>query len=101
MNRFAPTTLLKLFLLATIAVLTCTSGVHGQQAPELFTYAELIQLYETPNLPEALQTKLDRLLATPFVSNVASKNVPVLPESPRLGTFVRVVQWNIERGIEY
>ena len=94
---------LKLFLLATVAALMCTSTVHGQQAPELFTYAELIQLYETPNLPEALQVKLDRLLKTPFVSNAASarRGDLVLPESPQLGTFVRVAQWNIERGIEY
>src|SRR5215211_5340796 len=107
MNRFAPTILrtrcacaLKLLFLATIAVLTCTSTLYGQQAPELFTYAELIQLYETPNLPDALQAKLDRLLTTPFVSNVVSAHVPVLPKSPQLGTFVRVVQWNIEPGIE-
>ena len=94
---------LKLCLLATIVALTCTSAVHAQQAPELFTYAELIQLLETPNLPEALQVKLNRLLTTPFVSNAASarRGDLVLPESPQLGTFVRVVQWNIERGIEY
>lgn len=106
MNRIAPTTpqcasALKLFLLAIIAALTCTSTVYGQQAPELFTYAELTRLYETPNLPDSLQAKLDRLLTTPFVSNTASAHVSTLPKSPQLGTFVRVVQWNIERGIEY
>ncbi len=110
MNRITPTTLrtrcgsaLKLLLLAIIAALTCTSAVHGQPAPELFTYAELIQLYETQNLPANLQVKLDRLLTTPFVSNAASarRGELVLPESPQLGTFVRVVQWNIERGIEF
>jgi hypothetical protein len=110
MNRITPTTLrtqcrsaLKLLLLAIIAALTCTSAAHGQPAPEFFTYAELIQLYETQNLPNALQVKLDRLLTTPFVSNAASRRGGelVLPESPHLGTFVRVVQWNIERGIEY
>jgi len=92
---------LKLFLLTIIAALTCTSTVYGQQQPELFTYAELTQLNETQNLPEALQVKLDRLLATPFVSNNSSRRAPALPHTPQLGTFVRVVQWNIERGIEY
>ncbi len=107
MNRIAPTTprtsAPTLFLLAIITALTCASTVHGQPAPELFTYTELIQLYETPNLPESLQAKLDRLLRTPFVSNAASVRGGdlALPANPRLGTFVRVVQWNIERGIEY
>ena len=85
-----------IFLLTIIAA----SAVYGQQAPELFTYAELVQLYDTEKLPNDLQVKLDRLLTTPFVSNTASTRV-VLPKSSKLGTFVRVVQWNIERGIEF
>jgi endonuclease/exonuclease/phosphatase family metal-dependent hydrolase len=97
MNRFAPTARRTVFLLVFLSL---TSAVYGQQAPELFTYSELVQLYETRNLPEPLQAKLDRLLTTPFVSNVASGRVQ-LPHSPELGAFVRVVQWNIERGIEY
>lgn len=99
MNRLAPTGL-KLCLL-TLLFLVNLSTVNAQQQPELFTYAELTQLNETQTLPEALQAKLDRLLTTPFVSNAAATRPPVLPHSPQLGTFVRVVQWNIERGIEY
>ena len=87
-------------LLALIAVFPGTSKAQ-QQTPELFTYAELIQLNETPNPPQGLQVKLDRLLSTPFISNSASGRAPGLPRTPQLGTFVRVVQWNIERGIEY
>jgi endonuclease/exonuclease/phosphatase family metal-dependent hydrolase len=89
-----------IFLLAIFAVFPATSKAQ-QQSPELFTYAELVQLYETPNPPEALQVKLDRLLTTPFISNTASTRVRRLPRSPQLGTFVRVAQWNIERGIEF
>ena len=91
--------MLKLCLL-TLLILVSPLSPNAQQ-PELFTYAELIQLNETQNLPEALQVKLDRLLTTPFVSNGASTRAPVLPHTAQLGTFVRVVQWNIERGIEY
>ena len=74
-----------------------------QQPPEVFTYAELVQLYENQNLPEALQAKLNRLLTTPFINNAASARgaQPLLPRTPKLGTFLRVVQWNIEEGIEY
>ncbi|HJY31086.1 MAG TPA: endonuclease/exonuclease/phosphatase family protein [Pyrinomonadaceae bacterium] len=73
------------------------------QEPELFTYAELVQLYENKDLPQALQVKLDRLLTTPFISNAASARgvQPLLPRTPKLGRFIRVVQWNIEEGIEY
>jgi endonuclease/exonuclease/phosphatase family metal-dependent hydrolase len=96
MNQFAPTA-----LKVSLLILLSFTSLNAQQQPELFTYAELLQLYETQNLPEALQVKLDRLLTTPFVSNSAAARAPVLPRTPRLGTFVRVVQWNIERGIEF
>lgn len=92
--------LLPVFLL----LLTNAAVIHAQeQIPDLFTYAELVQLYETQPLPPTLQAKLDRLLTTPFVSNAATTRGvrPVLPKDPKLGTFLRVVQWNIERGIEY
>jgi endonuclease/exonuclease/phosphatase family metal-dependent hydrolase len=93
-----------LFLLLLIAALTGASAIQAQeQTPELFSYDELVQLYEKQPLPAALQAKLDRLLSTPFVSNAASDRgvQPALPKDAKLGTFVRVVQWNIERGIEY
>jgi endonuclease/exonuclease/phosphatase family metal-dependent hydrolase len=99
MNRFAPTAL-KFCLLALLIFVSLTT-LQAQEQPELFTYAELIQLNETQSLPEPLQAKLDRLLTTPFVSNTASTRAPALPHTPQLGTFVRIVQWNIERGIEF
>ncbi len=89
-----------IFLLAIFAIFPGVSKAQ-QQPPELFTYTELNQLYETPNLPEALQVKLDRLLSTPFISNTASARVRALPRTAQFGTVVRVVQWNIERGIEF
>jgi endonuclease/exonuclease/phosphatase family metal-dependent hydrolase len=75
----------------------------AQQSPQLLTYNELVQLYEQKIPPEALQTKLNNLLATPFVSNAASARgvKPLIPTSPALGPFVRVVAWNFERGLEY
>jgi endonuclease/exonuclease/phosphatase family metal-dependent hydrolase len=84
-------------------LITASPARAQEQPPELFTYAELVQLYENEDLPEALQVKLDRLLTTPFISNAASARgvQPLLPKTPKLGTFVRVVQWNIEEGIEY
>src|SRR5690348_9109221 len=74
-----------------------------QQAPELLTYDELVQLYEQQAPPAALQHKLNQLLTTPFVSNAASTRgvTPLFPRTTILGPFLRVVEWNIEEGLEY
>ena len=96
---------LKLLLLASFTcLLNSVTAVNAQQhAPELLTYNELVQLYEQETPPDALQNKLRRLLTTPFVSNAASVRgvQPRLPSSAKLGKFLRVVEWNIERGLEY
>jgi endonuclease/exonuclease/phosphatase family metal-dependent hydrolase len=94
----------RVFTLVALVFLLSASPTRAQeQSPELFTYAELVQLYENKDLPQALQVKLDRLLTTPFISNAASARgiQPLLPRTPKLGTFVRIVQWNIEEGIEH
>ena len=93
--------LLRLALFACLLIATPTNA--QQQAPELFTYDELVQLYKQEIPSAALQDKLHRLLTTPFVSNAASASgvTPLLPRTARLGQFLRIVQWNIERGLEY
>jgi len=96
---------LKLSVLASFACLLTAVPVAAQQTapPELLTHSELVQLYDQETPPEVLQNKLQRLLTTPFVSNAASARGvrPLLPGAARLGKFLRVVQWNIERGLEY
>ncbi|HEV7746474.1 MAG TPA: endonuclease/exonuclease/phosphatase family protein [Pyrinomonadaceae bacterium] len=90
--------------LSVLFVCFFAAGIAGaQQPPQLLTYNELVQLYEQKVPPEALQNKLNSLLTTPFVSNAASSRgvQPLVPSSPDLGQFVRVVAWNIERGLEY
>jgi endonuclease/exonuclease/phosphatase family metal-dependent hydrolase len=91
------------WLMVLCALLSISCVANAQQQPELFTYAELVQLYEEATPPEALQNKLRLLLTTPFVNNRASTRgvKAVLPNTPNLGQSLRVVQWNIERGIEY
>lgn len=94
----------KLLLAAALACLLIPlEATARQRSPELLTYDELVQLYEQKNPPEALRNKLRLLLTTPFVSNSASARgaKPLMPSARGLGTFVRVVQWNIERGLEY
>lgn len=91
------------FLLALFAHLfVIQTPVAAQSAPELFTYAELVSLYEQETLSAPLQTKLNTLLTTPFVDNTASARGvrPLKPQSKALGKFLRVAMWNIERGLE-
>lgn len=91
-------------LLSALFVCFFSAGIaSARQAPPLLTYNELVQLYEQTVPPEALQNKLNSLLSTPFVSNAASSRgvKPLVPSSPAIGQFIRVVAWNIERGLEY
>ena len=76
----------------------------GQAAdPPLLTFDEIKQLYQDDDLPPPLRDKLRTLLTTPFVRNNASDAgmMPLKPTDPQTGKMLRVVQWNIERGLEF
>lgn len=94
---------LTLWLVGSLGLVHPTVGYGQQQGPELLTYPELVQLYQQATPPAGLQNKLQSLLSTPFVSNAASARgvKPLLPMISKLGSSLRVVEWNIERGLEY
>lgn len=73
------------------------------QGPQTLTYDELRELYNEDVPPPELLAKLQRLLTTPFVDNSASETgtVPARPVLRQVGPVLRVVQWNIERGLEF
>jgi endonuclease/exonuclease/phosphatase family metal-dependent hydrolase len=95
----------------TLLLMACISSVlasvrhnylRQHNAPEPFTYSELVALYEQEILPAPLERKLTRLLTTPFVDNrYAVAGLPRLLQSPQLGEFLRVAFWNIEHGLKY
>jgi endonuclease/exonuclease/phosphatase family metal-dependent hydrolase len=90
------------FALATACL--SISLAHAEPAdPQLLTWDELIQLYQQENPPAELRDKLNRLLTTPFVRNSASDGgrTPLKPRQPQMGKFLRVAEWNIERGLEF
>ena len=92
------------WLVISCAFLSITFAVNAQQqTPELFTYRELVELYEQETLPGPLQNKLRVVLTTPFVNNNASSRgvKPMLATTADVGKSLRIVQWNIERGLEY
>jgi endonuclease/exonuclease/phosphatase family metal-dependent hydrolase len=86
--------------LATFAVISVSCS---WAQPKLLTWDELVTLYQRATPPPTLAAKLHALLTTPFVSNAATKagKKPLKPSTSELGPFLRVVQWNIERGLEF
>lgn len=90
-----------------LAIFLCVSipSVSAITSPvtEFLTYGELVELYNRAIPPEQLQTKLNRVLTTPFVSNQASATGTraLKPVNPDLGRCLRIAHWNIERGLEY
>ena len=83
-----------------ICFLSGSMSVNAKSAPRLLSHAEAVRLYNDPTPSAALSAKLRTLLTTPFVSNERRGAVPRKPSSPKLGRFLRVASWNIERGIE-
>jgi len=83
---------------------TRSSNIRSEQTgPALLTYDEIRQLYQQDEPPDPLRQKLQKLLNTPFVNNwaTASGLRPLKPSNPRIGKFLRVAEWNIERGLEF
>jgi endonuclease/exonuclease/phosphatase family metal-dependent hydrolase len=70
--------------------------------PPLLTYQELVTLGEQETVDPALAAKVQTLLTTPFVNNDAYFNgtKPLRPDIKGMGPSLRLVEWNIERGIE-
>jgi endonuclease/exonuclease/phosphatase family metal-dependent hydrolase len=68
----------------------------------MLSYPELVTLGEQEPIPSDLQPKLTALLTTPFVNNEAffRKARPHRPALGAIGPGIRVVQWNIERGLQ-
>lgn len=106
LNRFAAFKRLRLAkiapLLAACLLLNAALANAQQSAPDVFRYAELGTLYDQETLSPDFAARLNRLLTTPIVDNSTRGNARVpIAESPQLGAFIRVAEWNIERGIEY
>jgi len=71
--------------------------------PPLLNYQELVALGEEETVDPALADKLNTLLTTPFVNNQAyfAGIKPLRPDLKGMGPSLRLVEWNIERGIEF
>ena len=92
-------------LLSVFLLCLATTLINGTPppTPELLTYQELVELYEREIPSEQLQVKLQKLLTTPFVINneETARGLPVKPQGANSIRYLRIAQWNIERGLEY
>jgi endonuclease/exonuclease/phosphatase family metal-dependent hydrolase len=72
------------------------------QEPRMLTYDELVALGTSNKDSDGLRDKLHTITTTPFLSNEAYYNgtKPHRPMLAQLGRSLRVLTWNIERGLE-
>jgi len=76
----------------------------SNQVPQLLTYDELVRLYEQQTPAEAIAKEVECLIDDTIRQQCrvgARCEAPLNRSSAKLGKFVRVVEWNIERGLEY
>jgi hypothetical protein len=95
--------LLALFFCSGVSAQDGSGEVYTRTAqPAMLTYQELVALGEQETVEPALAAKLHTLLTTPFVNNEAHFNgtKPLRPDLKGMGPSLRLVEWNIERGIE-
>src|SRR5215470_17302372 len=111
----SPLSLIQGFVLCLTAVLLVSYvGVASYRAsdekglvrfskPGLLSFDELVELEQNDSPAPPLGEKLKRLLTTPIINNEATLDgaKPKRPSSPELGPFLRVICWNIERGIQF
>ena len=98
---------LALFLLLIMcSVASAQDGAGGDYTrtsqPKMLNYQELVALGEQESVEPALAAKLHTLLTTPFINNEAYFHgvKPLRPDLKGMGPSLRLVEWNIERGIE-
>ena len=91
----------RILLVLWIAAAAVAEEYVKEQLPTLLTYDELRQLGENDPPPPEVARKADELLRTPFINNEAwhSGVRPRRLYLPQVGTGLRVMVWNIERGL--
>ncbi len=97
--------------MTTFAILVFSPSGHSldwpinfvrYSAPEFLTFNELVSLSKNPSPTGALNAKLEKLWKTPIVSNEAYLDgaLPTRRAHPKLGHYLRVATWNIEKSFE-
>ena len=85
---------------AMVSPLADCQATNLGTAPQPLSFSDLVTLATVDPPPASVEKKLDHLLSTPFLSNEATAHgaVPTVPRVPRLGSTLRIAEWNINRG---
>jgi endonuclease/exonuclease/phosphatase family metal-dependent hydrolase len=96
------TKFLCLLILSSLSLSPLTI-IQGQAlvGPPVLSFADLTLLYAEDIPTPDLQTKLTRLLTTPFVNNATAPTALSPSVKTRSANSIRVASWNIERGLQY
>ena len=111
------TILVAVLITASLVTLYVTHGRKGKetispskdtgryvrlQQPRMLTYDELVALGTSNKVSGGLGDKLHAITTTPFLSNEAYYHgaKPHRPKLTQLGSSLRLLTWNIERGLE-
>jgi endonuclease/exonuclease/phosphatase family metal-dependent hydrolase len=75
-------------------------GFIVYSSPDLLRFEEMVEASKSVEPPSSIIPRLEAILATPIISNEAylAGVQPRLAISDKLGAFIRVGQWNIQRG---
>lgn len=86
----------------TIALFCYPNRFIRSQKPQFLTFNELKKLSKNPYPGWLLERKLKRFWRTPIISNEAyyGGTKPFRPRDPQLGSYLRLVSWNIEKSIQ-
>ncbi len=90
-----------LFISAGYIFAASPSGASSGEMYDFLEYSEFSTLYDETNISSQLHGKLNRFFSVPFVQNSNDPRPGSFSSSPIIGEFLRVAQWNIERGLEF
>lgn len=87
---------IRALLIACFLLQSSQAFALGYSADELPSYQELVNLLETNKPSSSMDSKVQKLFAKPLVSNRESGKAQLSKSNH--GTYLRLSQWNIERG---
>lgn len=102
-NQFFAAGMLSVFFISSfISPAFSQESYTRLQETEFLTYDELKSLSLKPRPEGPLESKLNRFFRRPIISNEAfyAGEKPHSPFDPRIGKFMRVATWNIEKSME-